>query len=268
MIQTAHAAPISAVIVCQDEAELIADCLESVDFCADIVVVDSGSTDGTQAIVQSLIARGLPIRLFHNPWPGFAAQKQFGMDRALHSWCLQIDADERVDERLRDAILLAVTGDGREAGWYLRRRDWLTGYGWAHRLVGHNRILRLVRRDRARMDFSTAIHTSPIVDGEIGTIADGFLLHLRDLTLEDDLRHADRYSTKKAEELVAGGRRPSAMRLVLSPPMNFLKFYLGKRYAICGRPGFVYSMMMLVYSFLTEAKIYRLWLTKEARPEA
>lgn len=255
------AAPISALVICKDEADMIGDCLDSLDFCAEIVVVDSGSTDGTLDIVARYRDAGWPIRLIHNDWPGFPRQRLFALERAGQPWCLSIEADERVDPDLRQALQAAVAlADARGIeGWYIRRRDWLDGYGYAHPWVLHNRLMRFFRRDKATMDTAVRVHESFEVPGRTGIVRSGTLLHRRALTVAGELRRADTYSTLKVATLMEKGVRPSLAKLVVSPFANFLKFYLLKRYVLCGRPGFVYAMMLLVYSFATEAKLFEAW---------
>ena len=252
------ASPVTAAIVCKNEAELIGACLDSVDFCAEIVVVDSGSTDGTLDIVERYRADGFPIKLLSQDWLGYAPQKQFALDHATQPWRLVIDADEQVDRELKEAIVATVEADDPQfSAWYIRRCDWLTGYGHAHRWVLHNRILRLLRAGKSRIDPDSTIHEAYFIDGARGTIKRGLLLHMRDLTLEDDVARANRYSTDKSAVQRAQGRKASAFRLFFSPPFTFFKFYVLKRYFLCGRPGFIYAKMRMFYSFLTEAKSYR-----------
>ena len=101
--------PVSAVIVCQNEQDLIGECLDSLEFCAEIVIVNSGSTDGTLEIIEKYRADGYPIRLLHHAWQGYALQKEFALQQATASWCLVIDADERVDGALRQSIVAIAT---------------------------------------------------------------------------------------------------------------------------------------------------------------
>jgi hypothetical protein len=100
------------------------------------------------------------------------------------------------------------------------------------------------------------VHEAFHVPGETGTIQEGVLLHRREISVEEDLARANAYSSLKAVTLVEKGKKPGLVRLVLSPFGNFLKFYLAKRYFLCGRHGFVYSMSVMIYSFATEAKLY------------
>jgi hypothetical protein len=84
------------------------------------------------------------------------------------------------------------------------------------------------------------------------------------VTIAEEMARANSYSTLKVATLVERGRKPGLARLVLSPLGNFLKFYLAKRYFLCGRHGFVYSMSVFVYSFATEAKLYQAVEDKDA----
>ena len=93
--------PISAFIICQNEVAVLGECIESLDFCREIVIVDSGSTDGTLALIESYAAQGYPIRLISNAWPGFARQKQFALEQCREPWCLSMDSDERLDPQRR-----------------------------------------------------------------------------------------------------------------------------------------------------------------------
>src|SRR5690349_7513078 len=94
----------SAALICLDEAACIGKCLESLSGFAEIVVVDSGSTDGTLAIVDDFARRGFPIRLVRQPWLGYARQKQLALDLATEPWAFSIDADEWLDEDLRASL--------------------------------------------------------------------------------------------------------------------------------------------------------------------
>ena len=85
--------PLSAFIICQNEEAYLGRCIESLDLCAEIVIVDSGSSDGTLALIETFVERGFPIRLFHESWRGYAGQKQFALEQCREPWCLNIDAD-------------------------------------------------------------------------------------------------------------------------------------------------------------------------------
>ena len=91
---------LSATVITYNEADRLADCLASLDFCDEVLVVDSGSTDTTCDIAQAHGARVLT-----RPFDGFRSQKQYAVEQAAHDWILSLDADERIDARLREAIV-------------------------------------------------------------------------------------------------------------------------------------------------------------------
>src|SRR4051794_16888642 len=112
-----QAARLSACIITYNEADRIVDCIRSLDFCDEVLVVDSGSIDGTVAL-----ARGCGARVLHNPWRGYRSQKEFAVNQAAHDHVLSIDADERVTAELRAEIqTLRAAGFPTFAGWTVPR---------------------------------------------------------------------------------------------------------------------------------------------------
>lgn len=250
--------PVSAFIICKNEADFIIDCLESVAFCNDIVVVDSGSTDGTLERIAELQRKGLKIRLFQRDWPGFAAQKQFALDQAKGPWCLGIDADERVDARLAQQLASLPVADDGPAAYEIARRDYLPGYGYPPDLVHRRRVLRLVRKGKGQYDLTQSVHEKLVIDGVSARLADGEFLHFRNLLISQEIAKNDAYATLKARERVGRGDRGGLLPLSGKPLAQFAKYYLIQRYFLCGGAGFIYAAMMALYTFLTEAKLYRL----------
>ena len=98
-------------MICLNEAACIGKCLESLRGFAEIVVVDSGSTDATPAIVDDFVRRGFPIRLLHQPWLGYALQKQFALDQTSEPWVFSVDADEWLDDELRASLPRLMSAD-------------------------------------------------------------------------------------------------------------------------------------------------------------
>lgn len=257
--------PLSGFVITKNEAERIEACLRSLDLCAEIVVVDSGSTDGTQEVVQRLIAEGLPIRWIENPWPGFARQKQFALEQCTQPWRLSLDADERADWTLRAALPDLMAAPSSVAGWRIKRQDYLLGYGYPDRSVGEGPMLRLVRAGRAAFDLTQDVHEGLEPAGEVRDAPRGRLLHFRILPLEKQIQKENKYSSLKANQRVARRRRKSPWRMALSPPGYFFKMFLLRRYWRCGWPGFIMSMNAAIYAFLTEAKTWEAGAVR-ARP--
>lgn len=253
-----EALPISAFVICKNEARTIAGCLKSLAGFADIVVVDSGSTDQTLDIVRSLAADGLPIRLFEREWEGYAKQKQFAFDQCRHDWRLNLDADERLNHDLRLALAALPHGERGVAAYKLRHTDWLPGYGWPPRFVHKRSLPRLMHGARARYDVSTAVHEGLIFDGRIEHIRAGCILHERLLSISEEIPKITNYARLKARALKEKGRKASLFSLFFNPIGRFVKSYLLQRYFLCGRAGLIYATILAIYVFLTEAMLYRL----------
>jgi glycosyltransferase involved in cell wall biosynthesis len=246
--------PISATVICKNEEACIGKCLSSLEGLAEIIVVDSGSTDGTLAIVEDFSRRGFPIRLIHQPWLGYARQKQFALDEASNPWILSIDADEWLDDDLRAELPRLAAAAESIAGWELRRT--LTLYG-CHTPVSlwtrPETILRLVRRGRAHFDADLIVHEGLIADGETAIARKGLLRHERGLLLDQQMKKEIAYARLKAEQRVALGKKPSRLKLLLSPTIYFLRIFFWNRFFLCGWAGFIHATTGATYSFMTEA---------------
>lgn len=239
--------PLSAVLITLNAAAQIEACLRSVAFCDEIVVVDSGSADGTVEKAQRLGAR-----VIQSEWRGFGPQKQFAVEQAGHDWVLCIDADERVSEALRASIettLAAPSGHAyrfarcnRFMGRYLRHGE---GYpDWS---------LRLFDRRHARWS-DDAVHEKVLADGAVGTLA-GDLLHDSAETLDSYLAKQNRYTTLAAQEAMAKGRRATVAHVLLSPLLRFFKFYFIRLGFLDGLPGLVHILIGCGNSFAKYAKM-------------
>ena len=249
--------PLSAFIICLDEEEYLGNCIESLALCAEIVIVDSGSTDGTARMVGRYIDQGWPIRLMHEDWRGYAGQKQFALEQCTQPWRFSIDADERFDEPLKAALPKLLDAPESTVGWRIARRAHLIGYGYTPEHVHERRNLRLIRNGRGAFDLSQRVHEGIVPDGHVGTSKLGSLLHFRPLPIDEQILKENKYSTLKADQLVAEGRPRSRFRMFANPPGYFLRLYLRHGLWRCGVPGFIQAMTGAVYSFLTESKIYQ-----------
>lgn len=244
------APPISAVLITLNAATQLEACLRSLAFCAEIIVVDSGSTDGTQALAM---AHG--ARVVHCDWRGFGPQKHFAVTQATHDWVLCLDADERVSLVLQESIqqIGAAPKFGayrfarcnRFMGRYLRHGE---GYpDWSLRLF-----------DRRQAHWSTdAVHEKVVPDGAVG-ILNGDLLHDSAESLDSYLTKQNRYTTLAAEAAFANGKRASWLYVVISPLVRFVKFYFFKLGLLDGLPGLVHILIGCGNSFAKYAKMIAL----------
>jgi glycosyltransferase involved in cell wall biosynthesis len=258
---------LSGAVICLDEAACIGKCLESLRDCAEIVVVDSGSSDGTLGIVEALARQGLPIRLIHQPWLGYARQKQLALDLATQPWVFSIDADEWLDEDLRASLPRLMSAGESVAGWKMRRS--LTLYGQAKpvsRWTRPEHILRLVRRGRARFDPSLIVHEGLVADdGETPIVRDGLLRHERSLPLNEQMKKEIAYARLKAEQRLKQGRKPSTLKLVFNPPIYFLRIFFWNRFFLSGWAGFIHAATGAMYSLMTESIHRQLYTARTER---
>ncbi|WP_170153176.1 glycosyltransferase family 2 protein [Roseiarcus fermentans] len=260
------ALPISATVICRNEEACIGQCLASLAGLAEIVVVDSGSTDRTLAIVDEFARNGAPIRLIRRDWPGYARQKQFALDEARQPWVLSIDADEWLDADLRADLPRLVAAEASLLGWRLRRT--LTLYGSPKPVSLWTRpehIVRLVRRGCARFDESLIVHEGLIVDGRTEIAERGLMRHERGLPLDEQMRKEIDYARLKAEQRLERGRKPSRAKLFFNPPLYFLRIFFWNRFFLCGWAGFIHALTGAAYSFMTES-MHRQFYYARKRP--
>jgi glycosyltransferase involved in cell wall biosynthesis len=249
--------PVSAFIICQNEEAYLGACIESLSQFSDIVIVDSGSTDGTVALIHRYIENGWPIRLFHESWRGYAAQKQFALEQCREGWCFNIDSDERLDEDLRHALGELIAAPDEIVGWRVARRPYLIGFGYTPPRVKERKNLRLIRKGRGGYDLSQAVHEGIVAQGRVGKAPKGSLLHFRPLLMDEQVLKENKYSTLKADQQFREGRKPSLLKLVFSPSAYFLRLYFRNGLWRCGTSGFIEAMTGAVYAFLTQAKLYQ-----------
>lgn len=250
-------APLSAVVITLNAAAQLRACLESIAFAQEIIVVDSGSNDGTVALAQAIGAR-----VVHKEWLGFGRQKQFAVAQATNGWVLCLDADERVSAELRAAIQGALTAPEFKA-YEMPRRNCFMGRWLKHGEGYPDFNLRLFHRDHARWSDDD-IHEHVLTSAPIGRL-DGDLLHESETSLHDYIVKQNRYTTLQAQRLFAAGKRASHLRLWLNPLFRFIKFYFLRRGFMDGVPGFVHIVIGCQNSFLKYAKLRQLTQSEDDR---
>ncbi len=248
--------PLSVAMVCKDEADRIAESLESASFADEIVVVDSGSADGTVEI-----ARRFTDKVSFREWTGWKDQKRHAASLCSHEWVLTLDADEVVSQELRAEIEELLSREEIvENGFTLPRRTryqgrWILHSGWYP-----DRKLRLYRKDKAVFGGDDP-HEVIEVPGKRGELS-GELFHYTYRGLKHQADQLARYAMVNADARWARGARANLLDLVFRPQLAFLKSYVLERGFQDGMPGFVIAVMNGYYTFL---KYARLW--ERAREE-
>ena len=244
--------PVSlAVTACNEQARL-ASCLRSADgLVREIIVVDSGSTDGTVALAESAGAR-----VIHQEWLGHSAQKQVALDACTQSWVLILDADEQVSEALAESIRgFFESGDSE---WYhgcrFNRRIRFLGRWITHGDWYPDTKLRLVRRDKARMRGNAA-HDTVLVEGAVKHLR-GDLLHDSYPTIRSYLDKIMPFADEFTDRSLAEGRRWSLVPNLLRPFWRFLRAYIFRLGFLDGFPGFWIAFATAFSVFVRYSRAY------------
>jgi glycosyltransferase involved in cell wall biosynthesis len=233
-VEQAKGMTISAVIITYNEEDRLPDALASLAGVADeVVVVDSYSSDRTVEI-----ARAAGARVMQNRFENYGQQKNFAMSQACCEWILNLDADERVSPDLKRAVLrLKESGlPGSVAAFAIKRKTYYLGRWIRHSGWYPDRKVRLFRKDAS--SWQGRVHERLAVAGEVARLP-GDILHFTYRDIGDHVRRLERYSSFQAEEIAAQGKKLLTLRLLLLPPVTFLRHYLWKLGLLDGFPGLV-----------------------------
>ena len=251
---------ISATIITRDEASNIQPACESLAWADEIIVVDSGSTDQTCEIAEACRAR-----VIRREWPGFAAQKQFAVDQAAHDWIFSLDADERISSELQAEIekLKEKSGDQVADGYLIPRRSsyqgrWIKGGGWYPDCQ-----LRLFRKSQGRWDQRLIHESVKMNSGARIEKLSGDILHY---SVRDSAHHhrmiGERYAPLAAEQMLAEGRRTSAIKIATAAPSAFIRSFILKGGFRDGIAGLSIASFAAHHAFL---KHMMLWEKQKAK---
>ncbi len=239
---------LSVIIITKNEAHNIGDCLDSVAWADEIIVVDSGSNDGTQAICN----RYANCQLLETDWPGFGPQKNRALDQASHNWVFSIDADERVTPELRIELEQAMQKQNID-GYFIPRRSQYCGRfidnaGWYP-----DYVLRLFKRSKARFS-DDKVHEKVLVSG-LHEHLNNPLLHYSFANLEQVLHKVDHYSTLGAKQLYARGKRATVGKAVYKGIWSFIRTYLLRRGFLDGKEGLMLAISNAEGTYYKYAKL-------------
>jgi glycosyltransferase involved in cell wall biosynthesis len=243
--------PLSVVIISKNEAERIADCLASVAWADEIVVVDSGSTDATCDI-----ARRYTDKVHSIPWRGFGAQKQAAVDLAAHDWVLSVDCDERVTPELAAEIRAVLAQDTPLHAYSIPRRTFLGRKEIRHCGWYPDRTVRLFDRARARFSDSL-VHEQVLTTGPVGKCRE-HMLHYSFTGLEQLLEKLNHYTDLSARQMFESGRRCSVFDLAVRPAFAFFRTYVLRAGVLDGVEGLTISATTALSTFVKYVKLKEL----------
>ncbi|MBL8841217.1 MAG: glycosyltransferase family 2 protein [Planctomycetes bacterium] len=243
--------PVSLCVITRDEEQRLARCLASAPFAADIVVLDSGSTDRTVALAQAAGAR-----TFVEPFRGHVAQKARAVELARHDWVLCLDADEELSPELAAAVVRVLSAPrDAVAGYELARKTCYAGRFIEHGGWWPEWRLRLFDRRRGGWTGRDPHDRVEVAGGPVARL-DGALFHYAYRDLEHHLDKVNRYTTTMAAGLAEHGKRFRWSDLLFRPLARFVRMYLLRRGFLDGGRGFLLATIGAFYVFLKYAKLW------------
>ena len=242
---------VSVTIITLNEAAHIAAAIDSVSWADEILVVDSGSTDGTPEMAR---AKGATVVC--RQWPGWVEQKNFAAGQAAHDWIFSLDADERVPPPLAGEIRELLSGEPPMRGYRVPRVTFHLGKWIRTTDFYPDYQTRLYDRRAARWR-GKYVHESVSVDGPVGRFRHD-LEHYSFRDLRDQLDRVNHYTTLAAQQMHEAGRRAGLFDLAVHPPAAFLRNYLLRLGILDGTPGLIISIVNAYSVFLKFAKLWEL----------
>lgn len=234
---------ISATVICHNEEKGIADCLASLKFCDEIVVVDSFSTDRTAEIAASMGAR-----VFKREYKGTNDQKEYARSLATGTWIVNLDGDEAASEGLGDELRSAVERGGFTA-YSVPFEHYFDGRKLRFGRFRSDRHVRIFLRDESHYDTSVEPHDRLVYDGGTGRL-NGVIRHFTYDDIGDAEEKCDRYGRLAYDRLIKSGKKPSPLSRFGSPPWRFFKEGLLELGFLDGATGLKLAMLSAREAYL------------------
>ena len=244
---------LTVIIPCKNERRNIRPCIESIqDIAAEILVADSGSTDGTLEIVREMGN----CRVIEREYIHSGNFKNWAIPQATHPWVFILDADERVTEPLADEIQRVLNSPDKD-GYWVYRNNYFMGHrvrfsGWQS-----DKVLRLFRRGSGRYVGDTDHAEVAVSSNRVGFLKNR-LEHFTYWSYDQYLSKLQRYTTHQARVWHAQGRRTSVLQLALRGPLRFLRAYIFQLGFLDGMVGIQISAMTGFYAFMKQARLWEI----------
>ncbi len=243
---------ISAVVLTKNSAAKLGDCLPSLDWCQEIIVIDDFSTDNTVEVAKKFTYKIYEHHLHHD----FASQRNFGLNKTANDWVLFVDSDEVVPRALAAEIVKKVNGPAIN-GYRLKRQDYFMGKKLRFGETSQVKLLRLARKSTGK--WVRPVHEIWQVKGRVGEL-DNPLEHFPHPKLNEFLAEVNNYSDIEANFRLEKARLLRVfLELILFPPAKFIYNYVFCLGFLDGLPGLVMASVMSYHSILVRLKlIYKL----------
>ena len=239
---------LSTVILTKNEERNIKDCLNSLKFCNEIIIIDDYSKDSTLKYARQCKAKVYARNLNGD----FSSQRNFGLEKAKGDWVLFVDADERISSALADEIAASCQSPVA-SGFYIKREDKFLGKKLNFGESSSVRLLRLAKKNSGR--WQGKVHEEWQVKGKTANLKNQ-IIHQRSLTISRFLQRINFYSTLRAKELFGKGHKTGIFLIFLYPKAKFIQNYFLRLGFLDGIRGFVFAMMMSLHSFMVRSKLW------------
>lgn len=239
---------VSVVIIAKNEAHIIGTTLQSLQgLTDDVVVVDNGSTDGTQQLCRQLGATVLEVQ-----WQGYGPTKNIGIKTAKYNWILNIDADEAIDEVLKKAIE-GINVQAVDTVYLCRFKNFFCGRWLRYGEWGTDKHIRLFNRQQVQWNDAAVHENLQLPDGTKEQVLHGYILHYTVQHLEEYMEKTMRYARLNAAKYHAAGKRAGFFKLRLAPVFHFVQNYFLRAGFLDGWNGYLVARTQAWYTFLKYA---------------
>jgi glycosyltransferase involved in cell wall biosynthesis len=238
---------ISAVVLSKNEEKNLPDCLKSLLWCDEIIVVDDYSDDKTREIARQYKAKVFLRSLKNN----FAVQRNYGLNKARGKWVLFVDADEQISPELAQEIKAAI--QKKYQGFFLKRQDFFFNQPLKFGETARTRLLRLAQKGSGC--WQRPVHESWQVQGRVGQLKNP-LFHYSHPSLDEFLIKINYFSSLHAQALKKEGRKSGFFPIIFKPLAKFIINYFWYQSFKDGVPGLIMALMMSLHSFLAWGKLY------------
>jgi (heptosyl)LPS beta-1,4-glucosyltransferase len=244
---------LTVLIPCKDERHNILDCIDSVrDFADEILVADSGSTDGTLELIREMPG----VRVIEREYVNSADFKNWAIPQAKHEWVFLLDADERATPEVALSIGKALASPGKCEAFAVKRDTYMLGHRLRYSGAQSATCTRLFRRHLRYQP--RRVHADIVVDqGKLGMLT-GKLQHHTCQCLNRFLQTQNRYSSWAALDAFEAGKKVGFWGMALRPPLKFVQFYFGRLGILDGTPGLMWCGIVAYYNLSKYAKLWEL----------
>ncbi len=241
---------LSAVVTCFNNENTIVDCINSLSFADEIIVLDSFSSDQTLELLKPL-----NCVVHQQKFKGFSQQKQDVINLTNNDWVILLDSDEFLSKDAQTKLMAWKQTTPDADAYTLPRREWVF-WQWSHKFVHRNKFLRLFDKNLAQMS-SDLVHESVHSQGSISTI-NAEIKHMGETSIAEKLKKITHYSKLSAQQKFQQGKSVSLIKLVLYPGWYFFKQYIIRRQIFNGVAGLINAKINTQYAYLKYAQLYEL----------